>query len=747
MLKDVVWASDGTYRPGEKFSPERFFNDGLKNSCSFDLQLGYFSSATISVLAEGFATFISKGGNMRLVINQIVSEEDKEAITEGMMGNVIDCMDLSDFTELRKIFDEYQEQFFKCLSYLIVKDRIDIRIIKPKGKKGIAHTKSGQFRDGETVTSFTGSANFTISGLFNNIEEIKIDRSDSPDIMTQNRIVSQKEAFDAIMNGERRDIEYLSAKELEAAVASCYHDTSIDELLDVEQQLDRIRLQRKANKAILEGVKGVSEDIHFETVEPHFPYPSGPREYQQQAFENWKNNGQKGLFAMATGTGKTITSLNCLLEIYKRKGYYKAIILVPTITLVNQWEQECHKFNFMNVIKVYSKNPLWKENVESIHFNEEYRLKNERETSYVIISTYASYTREKVFNTLNGFSKKQLLLIADECHNMASGSMLKRLAYIPYLRRIGLSATPDRQYDDEGNRNLRKFFGAEKHYTYEYSMEEAIRKGVLCKYLYYPHIVRLTTEELEAYVELSERIAKYFNDDTCSFAKMDEVLKMLLLARKRIVHKAANKLKAFEDIIKKRYQEKGNLKYSLIYVPEGNEPNYLEVEDDTLNQDEDSEHLIDLYTKSILKLDDKITVRKFVSGQKDREEILEEFASGKLQVLTSMKCLDEGVDVPRSELAIFCSSTGNPRQFIQRRGRVLRTHPKKKMAVLHDLVVAPEINPNSSSYRMERAMLKSELIRVNNFALLSENPSYSELELREVMEHYGLNLYNNDNIQ
>lgn len=175
-------------------------------------------------------------------------------------------------------------------------------------------------------------------------------------------------------------------------------------------------------------------------------------------------------------------------------------------------------------------------------------------------------------------------------------------------------------------------FGAENHYTYEYSMEEAIRKGVLCKYLYYPHIVRLTTEELEAYVELSERIAKYFNDDTCSFAKMDEGLKMLLLARKRIVHKAANKLKAFEDIIKKRYQEKGNLKYSLIYVPEGNEPNYLEVEDDTLNQDEDSEHLIDLYTKSILKLDDKITVRKFVSGQRIERKFL------KILPVVNFKC-------------------------------------------------------------------------------------------------------------
>lgn len=109
-----------------------------------------------------------------------------------------------------------------------------------------------------------------------------------------------------------------------------------------------------------------------------------------------------------------------------------------------------------------------------------------------------------------------------------------------------------------------------------------------------------------------------------------------------------------------------------------------------------------------------------------------------------MKCLDEGVDVPRSEMAIFCSSTGNPRQFIQRRGRVLRTHPDKRMAELHDLVVIPEVAHDTDSYRMEQSLLKRELIRVNNFALLSENPSYSDIELREVMDYYGLNLYNND---
>lgn len=143
------------------------------------------------------------------------------------------------------------------------------------------------------------------------------------------------------------------------------------------------------------------------------------------------------------------------------------------------------------------------------------------------------------------------------------------------------------------------------------------------------------------------------------------------------------------------------------------------------------------------EIDKSITVRKFVSGLQDREKLLSDFAEGKIQVLTSMKCLDEGVDVPRSELAIFCSSTGNPRQFIQRRGRVLRTHKDKKMAELHDLVVVPEVNPNSNSYRMEQSLLRGELARVNNFAQLSENPSYSEMELREVLNHYGLNLYNN----
>ena len=742
MLYEVEWAEDGTYVPGEEFSPERFFNDGLKNSTEFDLKLGYFSSAAISVLAEGFATFISQGGYMRLIINHIVSKKDKEAINNGVMGNVIDCADLSDFHYLKTTFDEYQEQFFRCLAYMISQKRIDIRIIKPRGQKGIAHTKSGQFRDGDSTTAFTGSANFTISGLYNNIENISIDRSDSVDVMVQKRIANQRKDFDAIMAGEKKGIEYLSPKDLVEAISNNYGDSDIDELLDVEKKLKEVK---RSDKPV---VTSVEEELSVAL--PSFPYDK-PRDYQMQAFENWKNNGQQGLFAMATGTGKTITSLNCLLEIYKRNGYYKAIILVPTITLVNQWEKECWKFNFANIIKVYSKNAEWRSKIELLQMAEKYRKPNEPTHNFIIISTYASFARENVFSILNSFERAKVLFIADEAHNMGSPSILNRLSSINYLRRIGLSATPERQYDEDTNKKLYRFFGAEEKFTFEYSMEEAIQKGVLCKYYYYPHVVMLTDDEMANYNELSEKISKYFNYNLGIFDKKDEILMALLLARKRIIHKAANKLDVFKEIVEERYKKNGNLKYSLIYVPEGNKPDYfpeLDLFDKTEQVADDvvSDHLIDVYTETVMRIDKYITVRKFVSGQKDRDEILTDFAKGKLQVLTSMKCLDEGVDVPRSELAIFCASTGNPRQFIQRRGRVLRKHPDKYMAEIHDLVVAPKVNISSSSYKMEQILFKGELMRVKNFSLLSENPSFSQMELKSIMDYYGLNMYNNDHI-
>jgi hypothetical protein len=221
---------------------------------------------------------------------------------------------------------------------------------------------------------------------------------------------------------------------------------------------------------------------------------------------------------------------------------------------------------------------------------------------------------------------------------------------------------------------------------------------------------------------------------------------MLLLKRKRIVHKASNKKEIFKEIIQNRFDEKGKLDYTLVYVPEGNEPDYFESDslDDTTNEDIESAHLIDQYTSIISGVSPYVTVRKFTSQSSDRDSMIEDFSNGKIQVLTSMKCLDEGVDVPRSEMAIFCSSTGNPRQFIQRRGRILRTHPDKQIAIIHDLIVSPKVSHASDSYHLMKSLLKSELIRVREFALLSENPANTILELQDVLNYYGLNLFNNE---
>ena len=705
---------------------------------------------------------------MRLIINDILTEQDKAAFANGTL-DTLPFFDLTDLEKLKSTLSERDAHFFECLSWLIKNDRLEVKIVAPKEGIGISHTKTGVFGDGEDYVAFDGSCNFSRTALVDNIESLTVSCEWDGSIETE-KARDIKEDFEKVFNGKDETVVYMMTEQVRTQLIDGFKDKSLTTLLEdeyklIERHAKESDLPSSVKHALEKAKQRVSaaidklkeekiekrEDVITQVIEPCFPYPTGPRDYQKQAFENWKNNNQKGLFAMATGTGKTITSLNCLLEIYKRNGYYKAIILVPTITLVNQWEQECEKFHFSNVIKVYSKNSEWHSRIERLQMAEEYKKAKEPSRNFIIISTYASFTRSNVFDILNGFEKSKVLLIADEAHNMGSPTIMKRIGDIKYLRRIGLSATPERQFDDDTNRKLFKFFGAEKQYTYEYSMEEAIENGVLCRYFYYPHLVRLTDDEFQKYVELSLKISKYFNFNTNSFDKKDDILMSMLLARKRIVHKAANKLTAFNQIINERYQKKGNLKYSLVYVPEGTKPDYIADSDifdstDQVADDIVSDHLIDDYTEAVMKLDKYITVKKFVSGQKDRDKILSDFASGKLQVLTSMKCLDEGVDVPRSELAIFCASTGNPRQFIQRRGRILRKHKDKFMAEIHDLVVAPEVNPGSDSFRMERALLKGELMRVKNFSLLSENPSFSQIELKSVMEHYGLNMYNNDHI-
>lgn len=756
MLKtDVTWPESFRYQTNSEWEPVGFFSEALCNATSFDLMLGFFSSSAINVLSYGFASFIYNGGKMRMIINDILSSDDVSAISMAHEPGDLPYFDLNNLEDLAFTLNSRNKHFFDCLAWLIRNDRIEIKIVRMVNGRGIAHTKCGTFSDGINKVGFEGSVNFSLSALMHNKESLGV-YCDWNGAADNGRIKGIQSSFDKAFKGDDDDVEFIEATALKGYIIEHSKPKHLQELLNNEQQLiDTIdkssipstvrKALSKAKERITAAIDKMKESKHIADNAPHFPYPSGPREYQQLAFENWKANTQKGLFAMATGTGKTITSLNCLLEIYKKSGYYKAIILVPTITLVNQWAIECKKFGFSGIVKVSSKNPNWKNEIDNIEFNESLDITGKK-NSYIIISTYASYARDNVFSRLNVFPRKQLLLIADEAHNMGAGKILSRLKAVPYLRRIGLSATPERQYDEETTKKIMKFFGSESLYTYEYSMAEAIEKGVLCRYRYYPHIVKLTTAEMEEYLEISRRLAQYYiyNQDVFR-PKDDAVLTALLLKRKRIIHKATNKQVVFRDILEKRLSEKGSINYTLVYVPEGNKPDEdsdVYENTDIIADDAESAHLIDIYTGIVRDLSPTTTVRQFTSNSTERDNLLKDFADGKLDVLTSMKCLDEGVDVPRSELAIFCASTGNPRQFIQRRGRILRTHPDKYMAEIHDLVVAPEICDSENTYNMERNMLANELKRVYNFAFLSENLDDTIKEMEDILNYYNLSIFN-----
>ena len=756
MLKEVQFPPHRRFKSGTDWEPIGFFSDCLCNASQFDLMLGFFSSSAINILADGFASFLYNGGRMNLIVNDILTEQDKKAITNGDLETSIPFFDITDIEKLKTTLSERDTHFFECLTWLIRNNRLEIKIIAPRTGVGISHTKTGVFCDGVNKIGFDGSCNFSRSALIDNIESFTVscDWDGNTSVATINEI---KNEFDLVFTGKDENVVFVPADKVRTHIAESFKNKELKDLLEdeykfIQQDIANKSLPKSVIKALdnaknkveieIERIKKQGEIVEpIDFGKPRFPYESGPREYQKQAFENWKNNKQKGLFAMATGTGKTITSLNCLLEIYNKLGYYKAIILVPTITLVEQWEKECKKFNFSTIIKVCSKYNNWKSAVANLRLLE---MTNTNDNlSYIIISTYASFVRSNVFVELNQFPKNKLLLIADEAHNMSGGLMVQRLADIKYQRRIGLSATPERQFDDTSNRKLMDFFGCTDSYTFEYSMAEAIKNGALCRYYYYPHIVRLTENEMADYVALTKQIVKIIGFDD---AKNQERLKMLLLIRKRIIHKAVNKLSAFQKIVQQQMKEKGSLKYTLVYVPEGNKPDNFDADifdqSDTLASDPETEHLIDDFTRIVRDLDSHIIVRQFTSESTDRDAMLKGFANGSIDVLTSMKCLDEGVDVPRSELAIFCASTGNPRQFIQRRGRVLRTHKDKKYAVIHDLVVIPDNVFDEDCYSLEKSLVESELRRVRDFALLSENLNDTDNELQKVLNHYNLSIFN-----
>lgn len=736
MLSDVQFPPGEEYRTGTDNEPLTFYLESLSESTRLDLLLGYFSSSAISVLAVGFAKFISNGGRVRLIINHILSAQDKAAVLVGSTANPDKySFSASDYQALRTVLDGYGHHFFACIAWLIATKRIQIRAIKPKDRRGISHYKSGIFYDGTNRVKFKGSCNFTASGLLENLEEldVKLSWKTGADAFTE-----YEHEYNQLFAGLTDYAELIPFDDIEEAIVRDYSGKDLDELLVDEQGLAVQKAKQIPSKIHQAAVAKIAQAIETYRTRPRFPYESGPRDYQKEAAQNWIDNDYQGIFAMATGTGKTITSLNCVLNEYQKTGQYQAVILVPTTVLVEQWTHEARRFNFREIVTVSSKSKEWPAELGRITTQLSFGVA----TSFIVIVTYKSFTKPQ-FQTYFKRLPTTTVLLADEAHNIASPSVAKLLDSIHLTKRIGLSATPKRVYDPEGSAHMEAFFHdgngpADRPYTYNFPMERAIDEGILCPYYYYPNIVSLTPDEMVEYSEISAKLAKLYaraqGDDRAS-----KQMEMLLMQRKRIIHKAQGKLAVFESILNDIIARRGQIDYTLVYAPEGFYAD-AEIDDETFPDLTDEDRIIDFYASIVRRVSPTTTITQYTSDSADKDVVLRQFEQGQINALLSMKCLDEGVDIPRTEQAIFCSSTGNPRQFIQRRGRILRQHPDKGFAYIYDMVVIPRTDPNSPHFQLERNLVRKELERVVHFAFMATNKYEATNVFREVCDVYQLNL-------
>jgi DNA phosphorothioation system restriction enzyme len=439
------------------------------------------------------------------------------------------------------------------------------------------------------------------------------------------------------------------------------------------------------------------------------------RSYQKQAIASWFGNQGRGTLKMATGSGKTIAALAIATELYHRIGLQVLLILCPYRHLVNQWARECEMFGLAPILAFENVN-TWQSQLSTQLYNVSASL----QPFLTIITTNATLISEGLQSQLRYFPDKTLI-IGDEAHNLGAPRLEESLPRQIGLR-LALSATPERYFDESGTAGLLDYFGPV--IPPELTLADAIRAGALVRYLYYPLLVNLTENEGYAYLKLTKRIGWVLSHQETMDLNHDD-LRGLVMQRARLVGAASNKLNVLRELMKTRM----HTSHTLFYCGDG-----------TVEQSGSRGSNRQLEAVSHLlgsELGYRVNTYTADTAIEKREELRRQFESGELQGLVAIRCLDEGVDIPAIKTAVILASSGNPRQFIQRRGRILRPHPNKDRATLFDTIVMPP-KLDREALEIERNILKKELRRFIEFADLADNAGEARMKLLQLQKSYGL---------
>lgn len=449
------------------------------------------------------------------------------------------------------------------------------------------------------------------------------------------------------------------------------------------------------------------------------------RNYQVDAIRSWFTNEGKGVFSMATGSGKTITALATVEALFRRVGSPLVVIIVaPYLNLVEQWIDECEKFG-LHPINCSGASQNWSRSVDMALFLNQ--TKSRPILSLVTTNaTFALETFQRVLEQL----QVRTILIADEVHNLGARNLSQRLPEKISLR-LGLSATPQRWMDEDGTQVIEDYFGK---VVFEYSLKDALsgNPSALCPYDYHPILVDLDDDEREEYIAITIQLSRLMV--TPQTENLSDAALALLLRRSRLIGCARQKMPAFRRAI----QPFCKTRFNLVYCGDGRTE--IESTSDNVAEKVPESSVIRQVDAVAAMLGNELTmnVAKYTSeiSKDDRRTVLHDFEAGDKQVLVAIRCLDEGIDIPAVRRAFILASSTNPRQFIQRRGRVLRRADGKDRAEIFDFVVVPpldQLSPGSNEFKTLRNLVTREMSRVLEFANLAANgPQAIEL-LRPVL--------------
>jgi superfamily II DNA or RNA helicase len=617
-----------------------FYIPVLENACKYYRIAGFFSSSALSVAAKGIEGLVNNGGKMYLLISPEISEEDYKIIKEHGLN-----ADSSVFSELS--FETTQDENLKALAWLLDNRKLEIKIVVgKKSRNSLFHQKIGIiFDNAGDMISFSGSINETAQAWISNIEEFKVFCSWEPGQLDY--LQSDLTKFLAYWKDQRPDIA--DVYDIPESIKAQIVKVKPRDLWD----LNIMRRYRKDKK--------ISENKL--SLFPH----------QERAVYAWKTNGYSLLMEMATGTGKTRTAIGCLLDKLNDSETLLTIVATPQNTLSRQWREDLIKLNITLDREgiIDGSNSKWKKDLEFILLD----LSDKKIKTAIIFTTHDTASSERFVNIIrkNKYNTK-ILFIGDEVH--ATGAAKQRNALLPeYDYRIGLSATPERMFDEGGTSLIREYFGNK---SFEFTIADALKtinpltgKPFLNTFSYHPIFVRLTESESKKYGKISQLIAILKAKDNYD----PDELQRLYDRRAEIGKNAENKFEALANLLDSM-------------VPETIQDTILFVSDKQIQRGFDI-----LSSRKIkrAKITESESASKVVNdeGDTERQEIIAQFVRRQLQVLVGIKCLDEGIDIPNARVAILMASSTNPREFVQRVGRVIRQAPDKQPSEIYDFIAVP----------------------------------------------------------